>query len=170
MNTSRFPLIFSALVGGLLSTSVLAEGIRVGVVNPVKVLESAPQAEAARKRLEQEFAPRDRTLVAAQKDIKQKEEKLSKDGPVMSEAERRNIERDIISSKRELKRDQDEFREDLNFRRNEEFGKIQRLVIQVIQEVAKAQSFDLIVGEGVIYASEKIDVTDEIIKRLKAQN
>ena len=39
----------------------LAE-LKIGVVNAVKILEGAPQAEAARKQLEKEFASRDRAL------------------------------------------------------------------------------------------------------------
>lgn len=140
---------------------------RLGVVNPIKVLEAAPQAEEARKRLEREFAPRDRNLVAAQKKVKGLEDKLAKDSPVMSETERRKLERDIINEKRDLKRDQDEFREDLNFRRNEEFGKIQREVVSAIQTLAKEEGFDVVVGEGVIFASERVDLTAKVVDRLK---
>ncbi len=144
-----------------------AEKWRIGVVNPIKVLEAAPQAEEARKRLEREFAPRDKNLVAAQKKAKLLEDRLAKDAAVMSDTERRKIERDIIGVKRDLKRDQDEFREDLNFRRNEEFGKIQRQVVEAIQILAKEEGFDVIVGEGVIYANERVDVTSKVVARLK---
>ncbi len=158
-----------AAVAALLWTgaAACAEDYRIGVVNPIKVLEAAPQAEEARKRLEREFAPRDRNLVGIQKKVKGLEDKLAKDGPVMSETERRKLERDIISGKRDLKRDQDEFREDLNLRRNEEFGKIQREVVQAIQTLAKEEGYDIIVGEGVIFASERVDLTPKVVDRLK---
>ncbi|MGH6830798.1 MAG: OmpH family outer membrane protein [Methylocella sp.] len=162
--------LFSSLIvlcGAVAGTPSRAADLRIGVVNPIKVLEAAPQAEEARKRLEREFAPRDKNLVAAQKKAKQLEDRLAKDAPVMSETERRKIERDIVSVKRDLKRDQDEFREDLNFRRNEEFGKIQRQVVEAIQSLAKEEGFDVIVGEGVIYANERVDVTSKVVARLK---
>lgn len=162
--------LFSTLIvlyGAVAGPPSRAADLRIGVVNPIKVLEAAPQAEEARKRLEREFAPRDRNLVAAQKKAKQLEDRLAKDAPVMSETERRKIERDIVSVKRDLKRDQDEFREDLNFRRNEEFGKIQRQVVEAIQSLAKEEGFDVIVGEGVIYANERVDVTSKVVARLK---
>jgi len=162
--------LFSSLIvlcGVVAGTPSRAADLRIGVVNPIKVLEAAPQAEEARKRLEREFAPRDRNLVAAQRKAKQLEDRLAKDAPVMSDTERRKIERDIIGVKRDLKRDQDEFREDLNFRRNEEFGKIQRQVVEAIQILAKEEGFDVIVGEGVIYANEKVDVTSKVVERLK---
>ncbi len=161
--------LFTALTLLLLAGTAGAVDYRIGVVNALKVLEAAPQADDARKLLEKEFAGRDRDLVAAQKDVKALEDKLAKDGAVMSEAERSRLERDIIGKKRELKRDQDEFREDVNFRRNEEFGKIQREIVQAIQAVAEAEKYDLILGEGVIFASKKVDVTDAVIDHLKKQ-
>ncbi|MGH8645044.1 MAG: OmpH family outer membrane protein [Gammaproteobacteria bacterium] len=163
-------VLYSLLLGCIvyLPANAAAE-LRLGVVNPVKILESAPQAEAARKRLEQEFASRDRQLVSLQRTLKQKEDRLAKDGAVMSESERQKLERDIISARRDLRRDQTDFRDDLNLRRNEELGKLQRQVAETIRTVAKDQNFDVIVGEGVYYASERVDITDEVVKRLKAQ-
>ena len=70
------------MVCGLIGTPGLsfAEGIKIGVVNALKVLEAAPQAERARKQLEKEFASRDRELAAEMKAVKDKEDKLEKDG------------------------------------------------------------------------------------------
>lgn len=147
--------------------TAMAENYKIGVVNAIKVLEAAPQAEQAKKRLEKEFASRDKKLVAAQKSVKQKEDKIAKDGAIMSEGELKKLQKTTLSARRELKRDQDEFRDDLNFRRNEEFGKIQRQIVQAIQKIAKDDKFDLIVGEGVIYASSKVDITKKVIDQLK---
>lgn len=163
-------VLYSLLLGCIIYSpaNAVAE-LRLGVVNPVKILESAPQAEAARKRLEREFASRDRQLVSLQKTLKQKEDRLAKDSAVMGESERQKLERDIISARRALSRDQTDFRDDLNLRRNEELGKLQRQVAETIRTVAKDQNFDVIVGEGVYFASERVDITEEVVKRLKAQ-
>jgi outer membrane protein len=147
--------------------NALAEDYKIGVVNAVKVLEAAPQADIARKKLEKEFATRDRELVAAQKALKSLEDRMVKDGAIMSETERSRLERDIVNKRRELKRDSDEFREDVNFRRNEEFGKIQRDIVEAIRVIAKAQKYDLVLGEGVIYSSATVDITQAIVEYLK---
>ncbi len=170
MNKSRnlCRVFFCLILAGIVYPGrARAVDFRLGVVNPIKVLEAAPQAEDARKRLEREFQPRDKSIVAAQKKVKGLEDKLSKHGPTMGESERRSLERSIINEKRELKRDQDEFREDFTVRRNEEFGKIQRQVVEAIQSFAKEEGFDIIVGEGVVYASDKVDVTAKVVERLK---
>ncbi len=147
--------------------SSFAADYKIGVVNAAKILEAAPQAEAARKKLEKEFATRDRNLVALQKDLKGLEDRFSKDGAIMSEAERARLERDIVGKRRELKRDTTEFQEDVNFRRNEEMGKIQIKIKEAIDALAAEQSFDMVLGQGVVFFSGKVDITDAIIERLQ---
>ena len=108
---------------GVLSSPVTAE-MKIGFVNAIKVMESAPQVERANSRLEKEFAPRQREIVNAQQDIKKIEERLAKDGAIMSETESSKLNRDLRDKKRELKRQQEEFREDYNIRRSEELDKL----------------------------------------------
>lgn len=167
--TLKAKLIFSfmTLLAAMALPGAASAELKIGVVNAIKILEGAPQAEAARKQLEKEFASRDRDLVARQKTIKEMEDRLARDGATMSEAEARKLERDIVSKRRDLKRDQDEFREDVNLRRNEEFGKIQKEIVQSIQDVAKSEGYDLVLGEGVIYASDKTDITNAVLERLR---
>lgn len=154
-------------LGMLLISSVCAAELKVGFVNVPRVLEKAPQASAAKKRLEKEFAPRDKLLVSQQKEIKKLEEKLMRDQAVMGESERRNLEREIISKKREAKRAQEEFSEDFNIRRNEELGKLQRRIYEAIKALAKEENYDLLLTDGVIYASDKVNVTGQIQEKLQ---
>lgn len=146
---------------------VSAADLKIGVVNVPRVIEAAPQSDAARKKLEKEFATRDRDLVQAQKDLKELEDRLQKDGAIMSETERSRLERDVVNKRRDLKRDTQEFQEDVNFRRNEEMAKIQQDIAQAIVEFGKGSGYDIILGNGVLYMSDKLDVTDALIEKLK---
>ncbi|MCK9618920.1 MAG: OmpH family outer membrane protein [Methylobacter sp.] len=153
-------------LGLLLAANVSYADLKIGFVNIPAVLEKAPQAEKAKKRLEQEFSPRDKQLVAQQKEIQSMDEKLARDGAVMGASAKSNMEKDILNKKRDAKRAQQEFSEDFNARRNEELGKLQRRIVEAIREIAKAQNFDLLLTDGVIYASEKIDVTSQVQQKL----
>ncbi len=151
----------------LLSANVVsAQDIKIGYVNAVKVIEKAPQGEAALKKLESEFGPRDKRLVAMQKDIKDLEDDLEKNALIMKDADRREKEREILTMKRNLRRATQEFREDYNLRRNEELAVLQKIVKKAIVEIAKAEKYDLIVHEGTIYASSTIDITDKVLEKL----
>ena len=158
--------ITSIFLGLLLFSNVCIAELKIGFVNVPKVMEKAPQAEKAKKRLEKEFSPRDKQLVAQQKEIKKLEEKLTRDASVMGEAERRKLERDIVGKKREAARSQQEFREDFNLRRNEELGKLQRRIYEAVKALAKEGNYDLLLTDGVIHASDKIDITSEIQSKL----
>lgn len=142
---------------------------KFGFVNVAKVLDMAPQAEEARGRIEREFAPKDRELLNQQQELRNLEDTLIRDRDTLGEEERINLERDIRTQKRDLKRAQDEFQEDLNLRRSQELSELQRKVVDVIQGLAKAESYDLIVSDGVIFAGDRVDITGEIIARLKAE-
>jgi outer membrane protein len=144
-----------------------AADTRIGIVNTAKLLKEAPQAELARKKLESEFAPRDIKIVELQKLIKVLEDKLSKDAAIMSEAARKKQEREIVSKKRDVKRVREEFTEDFNFRRNEEIGKLQKLVSETILSLAKEKQYDIILNESVIYASQQVDITANVLERLR---
>ncbi|PKM12853.1 MAG: hypothetical protein CVV13_03865 [Gammaproteobacteria bacterium HGW-Gammaproteobacteria-3] len=154
------------LLGLLLTANAAWAELKVGFVNIPAVLEKAPQAEKAKKRLEKEFSPRDKQLLAQQNEIKKLEERMGRDSAVMSDSERRNLEKDILGKQRELKRSQQEFSEDFNIRRNEELGKLQRRIVEAIRALAKEQNYDLLLTDGVIYASETIDVTAQVKQKL----
>ncbi|MDH5649295.1 MAG: OmpH family outer membrane protein [Gammaproteobacteria bacterium] len=143
-----------------------AASVKIAYVNTVKVIEDAPQSKAALKKLEAEFKPRDKELVDLQNQIKASEDKLEKDALVMKASERRDIERELLTMKRNLRRATQEFREDYNLRRNEELASLQKLIAKVITEIAKAENYDLVVHEGAMYASSKVDITDKVLRKL----
>jgi outer membrane protein len=149
------------------SGQLSAADLKVGFVDVAKILDTAPQAEKARTAIEREFAPRDRKLLQQQKELRQLEDRLIKDGQVMSAAKRGALERDIRTLKRELRRGQEEFRDDLNLRRNKELGKLQRNVITAIRQLAKEQTYDLVISDGVLFAGERVDITDKVLSKLK---
>jgi len=168
MKLSRYILVVVGLglsLGG--GTAVAAEAARIAVVNIPQVLEQAPQAEAVRNRLQSEFAPRNAKLVAEQKKVKDLEEKLARDGAVMPDEERRKLEREILGQKRDINRTRDELTEDFNIRRSEELSSMQREITLSIVGLAKEKGYDLILENGVIYASERVDITKDVIERLK---
>lgn len=148
------------------SGTASAENTRVAFVDIAKVLEAAPQAIAANKRLSKEFEQRNEGLIKMRKESRQLEDKLAKDGVTMSENQLRKLERDIHDLKREIKRSQEDYREDLNIRRNEELRKIQKRVYQAIVELAEKEKYDMVLGDGVIHAAKGVDITDKVLSIL----
>ncbi|HER34279.1 MAG TPA: OmpH family outer membrane protein [Halothiobacillaceae bacterium] len=160
--------LIAAALALAVSGSAWAKELKVGFVNSAMLIDKAPQAEAARVQLEKEFSARERELVDNQKAALALEQKLSREGAAMSEAERSRQERELNRSMRDLQRQQAEFRDDLNLRKNEELAKLQRTVFQVINEMAKADEYDLILSDGVVYAGPNVDITNKVLERLQS--
>jgi len=165
--------ILNQLVVALAACAVLTgpaiAASKVGVVNTVQLMEEAPQAKAAQSNIETEFAPREKELVNLQKSVRKLEDKLSRDGAVMTEKESSKLERDILAKRRDLKRSQEEFRDDLNIRKNEVLSKLQRQMYEATVALAKEKKYDVILGQGVVYSSDNVDVTGMVLEKLKAQ-
>ena len=141
---------------------------KIGVVNVARLLQEAPQAQAASSALEGEFAARKRDLQNMERDLKAREDKLQKDGATMAEADRRNQEKSLCDGQREFARKQNEFLEDLNVRRNEALGQLQRTVLAEVQTYAKAAGLDLVVADA-LYASATVDITNQVLTALQAK-
>lgn len=167
MNITRTAVWGAALaaVVSLFAGTAMAE-MKVGFVDTAKLMESAPQVKEAQSKIEAEFAPREKELVELQRKIRAQEDRLSRDSAVMSESENTKLERDILAMRRDLKRSQEEFRDDLNIRRNEVLAKLQREIFDAIVAFAKEQNYDLIMGQGVVYSSERVDITEAVLKQL----
>ena len=150
------------------SVPALAQELKIGVVNVPILMQRAPQAQLAMDALQEEFAPRQREIVSKQKEFEDLGEKVQRDVAVMGETERRNAEKDLRDLKREVERLQTEFQEDLNLRRNEELGNLQRSLLKEVQEYAQTSGFDLIVGDGVLYASNAVNITENVLRAMEA--
>ncbi len=163
----RKSVLLAALLAGVSSTAE-AE-LKIGVVSVPQLIEESPQAKSAMQALQDEFMPRRREIEGQQKELKAREDKLARDSAVMSEAERTKAEKDLREGQRDLARRQNEYVEDLNVRRNEELGKLQRTLLQEVQTYAKAQGFDLVIGDGVLFAKEGINITPAVLGNLQAR-
>lgn len=158
----------AALVAPVVAQAQAANSVKIGFVNVQRLLIESPQANAANRALENEFAPRQRDLQGKQKAFKDRADKFQKDGAVMGAEERRNTENDLRKDERELARQIEELREDLNNRKNEELGKLRIDVLRQIEAFAKQGGYDLIVSDG-LYVSPALDVTAQVLQALQSQ-
>jgi outer membrane protein len=155
-----------ALALALIAPAAYGADYKLGFVNTERLFREAAPAKRAQQKLEKEFSARDAEMQKLSKQVRDLQTQLDRDGPTMGEAERRNKERDLANQMRDLQRMQREYREDLNLRRNEELASVQERANKVIQQIAEAEKFDLIIQDPVVYASQRIDITDKVIKAL----
>ncbi len=145
-----------------------AGDLKIGVVNAGRLLNESPQVRIAMETLQDEFAPRQREIVAQQTEFQEKQAQLQRDLEVMGAEERRNAERDLRNEERALARRQQEFSEDFELRRNEELAKVQQELLRDIQAFGQLGNYDLILGDGVLYASPVVDVTQDVLNSMQS--
>jgi len=156
-----------AVAGTFAVTPAWAE-LKIGVVDYGKLMEESPQAKTVVEAIRTEFTPRQKDLQTQQQTLKAKEDKLQKDGATMTEDQRARTEKELRDSYRDLSRKQQEVQDDFNARRNEEMSRLQRTLIEEVRVYAKAQNFDLVIADGVIYSTPTLDITPAILTALQS--
>lgn len=159
------------LLGLFLSVTTAAPAwaeTQFGFVNVAKVLAESPQRAAADARLDKEFAPRRDALQQQRDELQQLEAELAKEGDTLSAEQRTKKEADITKKRRDFERERDRFRDDVNVRQRDEMDKIERVVLETIETVGKAQRLDMVLDiRALLYASDKLDVTEKVLAKLR---
>jgi outer membrane protein len=161
-------VFLSALVAATFAVPAAAE-IKVGVVDIAKLFEESPQAKVVQDGLRAEFGPRLQQLLAQEQALKTRNEKYQKDAATMAADQRTKTEKELRDSAREIERKKGELQDDSNAKRQEEMNKLQRLLFGEVREYAKAQSFDVVIAEGVIYSTPAVDITPAVLQILQSR-
>jgi outer membrane protein len=157
----------AALVLGVIACAgVAAAELKIGFLSTERVLRESAPAVRAQKKLEKEFEKREADLKKMDRQIRDLQAILDRDGATMAESERNNKVRELSNLTREFQRNERSFREDVNLRKNEELASLQERADKIIKQIADVEKFDLILQEPVVWASPRIDITDRIIKLL----
>lgn len=163
MNCVRLIVLMISVL--LLPGAAGAAELKIGFLDAERINRESAPAVRASKELEREFAPRIQELQKQERQIKEAQAALEKDAMTLSESERTRREQELVRTTREFQRAQREYREDLNQRRNEKLADLFQRANRVIQQIAEAEKFDLILQEAV-YRSPRIDITDKVLKAL----
>ena len=166
IKASRFVHWLAAAALVVSAGAAQAVEYKIGFVNTERLFREATPAKRAQAKIEKEFATRDAEIQKLAKQVRDLQATLDRDGATMADTDRRNKERDLANQTRDLQRMQREFREDINLRKNEEISALQERANKVIQQIAESEKYDLILQDPVVYASQRIDITDKVIKAL----
>jgi outer membrane protein len=158
-------LFLTLLLFFSLLSSANAE-LKVGFVKVDQILKEAPQASISNKKLETEFKVRTEKLKKDISDLNEAEKSYKKESITLSDEQREKKQKQLQDNRIDIQRTERELREDIDLRRREEINKLQTKVTKVIEILAEREKFDLILYTGVAYASDKVDITNLVLKEL----
>jgi len=161
-------ILLGSVIAAMFAMPAAAE-VKVGVVDIAKLFEESPQAKVVQEGLKAEFQPRLQQLIAQEQALKTRNDKYQKDLATMAADQRTKAEKDLRDSAREIERKKAELQDDSNAKRQEEMNKLQRLLFGEVREYAKAQGYDIVIAEGVLYATPTVDITTAVLNMLKAK-
>jgi outer membrane protein len=144
-----------------------ADEFKIGFVSAERILRDSVPAKAAEQKLSQEFAKRGKDLQDMDAKLKASADKMEKDGPILSDAERGKRQRELQDMDREFQRKRREFQEDLNQRKNEEFQALLERAQRIVRQLAEQEKYDLIMQDA-LYVGPRVDITDKVLHALDA--
>ncbi len=157
------------LVAALFASSAMAQ--KIAFVDVQGVLQSLPQTQAVVQQINEEFQPQFAALEQLKSDGEFNVEKLRRDGPTMSEAEKKSLEEKIIAIRTELQQKAGPLQQQVQARQNQEQTKLLGLVKQAIDAIAAAEKFDVVLNaNSAVFAKPELDISQQVIDRVsKAQ-
>jgi outer membrane protein len=150
----------------LFTTSAYAE-LKAAFINSAIILQEAPQAKQSIEAMKKEFKGREDAIRGLAEEIQKEEKDLQKDAAIMSPDQKGKMEAAIQEKKRKLRFDAQSLKEDVDLRRKQEIDKIRKTISAVINEYSKQHGYDLVFTQGVAFAAEKVDITQDILNELK---
>ena len=158
------PLLVYAIL--LISNEAAAE-LKAAYINSAIILQQAPQAIQANEDMNREFESRQKLLREKAVRIQSRESVLQKDGASMSTEQKAKIKSEILESKRKLGLETQSLQEDIDVRRKQEIKKMREFISAVIHKYSKKNGYDFVFTEGVAYASDNVNITEEILRELR---
>jgi outer membrane protein len=163
----RLSSIIVALVLAGFSALACAEA-KVGVVDLQKIMQTSPQMQAIQKKLEGQFKPRRDKLVAMEDSIKKDMEKFKRDAAVMSQNDKKNLEKKIVSNQQNFEREGQQYQQELSTAHNEAMEDFYGKIRTAISKVAAAEKYDIVLQKDAApFSTEKFDITLKVLKEVK---
>ncbi len=170
------PMVPALVAGAVLAAAACAAAAqqaavpavaRIGFVNTERVMREVIPSQQAQKRLKIDIDKRDQEMRGLVARMKKLELALGKNAPALSDTERRDKQREFAGLNRDFERKKQEYAEELALRRNEAMGQVLEQANRAIRRVAEQENLDVVFQEAA-YASQRIDITEKVIKAVNA--
>lgn len=141
--------------------------LRVGFVNIRQLMAEAPQIEQVRNKLATEFEDKQQAIISLRSEIA----KLSVDYDKQLDKDKQlTLQKQIDDKQLELSKLQQFMQDEFNLRRNEALGQVQTLIVKMVAKVSKEKQLDIVLNNtGVVYVSNRIDITPDVFNYLSEQ-
>lgn len=166
-------LVLSVLFASCLATTTaFAADLKIGYIEMQRALNSSDAGKTAKEQLAARLKKYQEEINGKQDELKKLKDELEKQGAFLNEASRANKEKDYQQKLKEFQRFTKDAQEELQQKDEEFTRKILEGMEKVIQEYGRKNGYTFIFvrNESMLFANDKADVTDDVLKLFNANN
>jgi outer membrane protein len=151
----------------LMASSAMAFEQKIAVVNVQEAISQIPQAAALMQTLETEFKDEKAVIEQLQKDLTFEDENLKRNGSLMSEKEKKELQTKMAGLYQQYQVKVKEFQQKVAQRKNEETNKLLALVTQAVDNVAAKNDYDLVLSkQAVVFSKPATNITSKVVEQV----
>jgi outer membrane protein len=159
--------ILIALVLSVSGFNAFADGAKIGVVDLQKIMQTSSQMKTIQQKLENDFKPRRDKLLAMEEGLKQDMEKFKRDSTVLSDSQKKELEKKIVGIQQNFEREGQQYQQELSAAHNEAMEELYSKIRKAIAKVADTDKYDIVLQKDAApFSSEKLDITDSVLKQI----
>lgn len=159
--------VIIALVFAMCGVNAFADGTKIGVVDLQKIMQTATQMKTIQEKLEKEFKPRRDKLVAMEDGLKKDMEKFKRDGAVLSSSQKKDLEKQIVTTQQQFEREGQQYQQELSTAHNEAMEDFYNKIRAAIAKVAESDKYDVVLQKDAApFSVDKLDVTAKVMKEI----
>jgi len=141
--------------------------LKIGFVDVQSVASKSPQLDEANKKLEKEFTARKEALKGMEASYMQLRDKQQKEGLTMNDEDQKKLDDQMLAQERKIRWEQSIMDEDLKIRRNQVLTDVRKDIFKAIALIAQKENYDLILTDGVLISSARVNLTERVLTDLK---
>ncbi|MEM9302960.1 MAG: OmpH family outer membrane protein [Pseudomonadota bacterium] len=142
---------------------------KIGYVDFERVANNSPQIALGRARLEDEFQSQNVSIEEDEQRLAEMEDRLIRESDIMTEEQVESLELRARSLRRQVQRDREDLADEINFRVNEVQKEVEAEIGDIVRQFAENNGYDLILVTRILYVSDTVDITDDVIEILQQQ-
>ncbi len=154
-------LVFSGLV--------YSEG-KIGFVDMETLINESPQILIARLKISKEFELQNEAIQQKETDFELLENRITSDGAMMSLPDLTKLQERARILERQIRRAKEDLKDAISIQRSQALNKIQLELKSVVEKYAIDNNYDAILVNAILYVSDEINITDEILKILREKS
>lgn len=168
-------LVASGVLAASLALSAPLVGLaqdpapRIAYVDMTRVINESSLFVAGRARLTEEFGVRNEAFKLEEARLRELDGRRDREIAGLSSLEAEELKAQIATLERSIGRQRSELNLALNRRMKEMTDGIDRRIREEIGAYARAQGLDLVLTDGVGFANPKLDITDDVLKRINGR-